>query len=71
MDTPIIEHGIEVRPPKGRLRALKTMEVGDSILVTDMPSTCLRVSVLYYADRYKKGYTVRKVEGGYRVWRTA
>lgn len=62
-----VESGIQP-PPHGRaIYPWATMKVGDSFFVENTgrnpPASC-------NGNRFGK-FTVRKVEGGWRVWRTA
>ena len=68
----MIEKGIPI-PPQGRCgcqrkHAVHSMEVGDSILFSVEKKAKSAHGLL---SRVGKKTTVRKVEGGWRVWRTA
>lgn len=61
----------EVRGLKGgkRIELLKTMDVGDSVFISDM--TKMEVQNRFYNPSARLGMkvTVREVDGGIRMWR--
>jgi hypothetical protein len=68
-----IEKNIPVPPRRGKFKyPLGQMKIGDSFFVKqeDSNNGQIRFASSYFAKR-NKGYlfTVRKVEGGFRVWR--
>ena len=67
-----IEKGVPI-PGAGRSAAkypLAEMEVGDSFF-TDVERDRIYTAVSYFGYRNNKKFSVRKVDGGFRVWRTA
>lgn len=47
------------------------MDVGDSFLSTEPDRTRLASAVHWFGARNGKKFTIRKTEGGFRVWRIA
>ncbi|MBB4039134.1 hypothetical protein GGR34_000769 [Microvirga flocculans] len=45
------------------------MEVGDSIFIPNTTSERIAPTAHDYGRRHKRKFSVRKVEGGVRVWR--
>jgi hypothetical protein len=68
-----IDRGIDI--PASRTRyPFSDMEPGDSILFdAEKKATSARVAAVRYASRHSPDwtFTLRKVEGGWRLWRTA
>lgn len=66
-----IDRNIEI--PEGRSRyPFADMEVGDSIFFPDeRKASSARVAAVRYASRYHPTwvFTLRRVEGGWRLWR--
>lgn len=61
-------------PVQRRQYPYADMEVGDSVFIPYEGSTQNSTEAAYarvYGSRHSKRFTVRKVEGGLRVWRTA
>lgn len=66
-----LEHGIPRplggRPPAPETIAMKTMEIGDSFLITDY---CRWLVVRGKLTKHRpRRYSLRKVPGGWRLWR--
>ena len=67
-----IEKGVPI-PKKGREKKVwpfDEMAVGDSFFVTADLHGRAQTAASWYSRRDRKKFTVRKVDGGYRVWRT-
>lgn len=76
---PKIEKGIPVpprytKPVTGKLYViLEKMEVKDSVMIPNgflASEVKTRGNLSSYARKTKKNFTIRKVEGGLRIWRT-
>jgi hypothetical protein len=69
-DILIIEKGIDIPPRGGKwINLLRSMEIGDSILITDEK---VLASTLYItANRIGIKLTTRQMPDGLRVWRVA
>lgn len=69
-----IEKGVPI-PPKRRERNswlpfFEKMEIGDSVFVTSSLRNQISVNAANYKRRHPNwNYTIRKVEGGRRLWR--
>jgi hypothetical protein len=70
--TETIEQGIPV-PATVKYRSLDKLQVGESALFAadGLNVGGLLACIQYRQRRYGKRWTLRKVENGYRVWRTA
>jgi len=70
-----IESGIPVptQGPGGHVKyPFRTMEIGDSFLVSDTKDPKVRFAASYFSARNREyRFIVRKQEGGFRVWRIA
>lgn len=70
----VIEKGIPMpRTTAGRpaIYLWATMEVGDSFLVSGKSAEGARKSAANAGLRLGRKFSVRKIEGGFRVWRVA
>jgi hypothetical protein len=71
-----IERGVPLPLAKGRTKtglaaALSAMQVGDSIFLGCNLKSTVHTQVCTYGQRHGRTFTVRTVEGGKRIWRTA
>jgi hypothetical protein len=73
MTLPTIEKGIPI-PTNGKngsvTELLRTLEVGDSILLAGRLITAAQPLIRNAAKKSEREYTSRTVEGGVRIWRT-
>jgi hypothetical protein len=65
-----IEDGIPIPPPSRRYAVLAQLEVGQSVLLDDLPPNRLSSLLAYHQRAQGKQFVQRKVNGGRRVWRT-
>lgn len=68
-----IDKGVPLVPRNGPYKyPWDDMEIGDSVLITDVGDEVVRVSV-YRANRTRapRRWCSRKLQGGTRVWRIA
>lgn len=71
MDTFVIDHNIPLPGPRQSTTLrfpFALLEVGDSFFVPG-DKNAVSPAAFQYAKRHGKKFTVRKVEGGHRVWR--
>lgn len=68
----MIEKGIPIPEKKSAVNKYNfaEFEVGDSMLI-DGSGPRIRSAAAQYGARLKKEFTVRKVDGGFRVWRVS
>jgi len=69
-----IESGIPLPAVRGSgfTEALSAMEIGQSVLMSDVTSSSLAsVRYAYVSKKLGRKFSARKVEGGIRVWRIA
>lgn len=66
-----IEKGIKVPTKAHSKYPFDKMKVGDSFLVPAEQQNHARVTAYAYAKRNNIKIVVRKVDGGFRIWRTA
>lgn len=68
-----IDRNVEI--PEGRTRyPFSEMEAGDSIFfVNERKAASARIAAVRYAGRYHPTwvFTLRRVEGGWRLWRVS
>ena len=72
----VIEKGIEIPESKTRsgtgfAGALRRMDIGDSVLVTDRPKDAIRARAAMEGTKLGRQFVTRVVPGGTRVWRVA
>lgn len=68
-----IDRGIDIPPSRTRY-PFSEMEPGDSILFpTEKKAISARVAAVRYAERHNPAwrFTLRRVEGGWRLWRAS
>jgi len=69
----VIEKGVPVAPPGNSIYPFGELDVGDSFLLPTGAgnASAFRRSASLWAARHGAKVTIRKVDGGVRVWRTA
>ena len=67
-----VEKGIEIPGGGKKKYPWDEMEVGDSFFIPGLGEVPRNIASSAPTHRKKRGekYTTRKVEGGYRIWRT-
>lgn len=73
MDNFKIEKNIPIPPakPRGNRGKWTTLEVGDSVFLAGVNMQGANNRLAYVRTVRKQKFTVRHVDGGVRVWRTA
>ena len=75
MELPDLQIDPDIPLPRGRtLYPFRDMEVGDSILFSvEAKGTSARVASTHFVKTHEPtwGFTLRKVDNGWRLWRTA
>jgi len=66
-----IEKGVPMQKHKSDVYPFSEMEIGDSFFVEGGDKYKLGPAASSSGKRHGRKYSVRLVEGGYRVWRTA
>jgi hypothetical protein len=66
-----IEKGLTMLERKSDAYPFQQMDVGDSFYVATSSRSTLQVYACREGQRLNRAYSVRKVDGGFRVWRIA